>query len=72
MRLAKDGSSAIYHNVARILPLGRHILAVDFYTYLQDNSLALNEIRVVILAQRDDSQGRPVTYTRSESIFMRN
>lgn len=72
VRRTTDGTLAIYHNVARVLLLGRHIEAVDFYTYLQDSSLARNEIRIVIFARRDDPQGKPVSCTRSESIFMRN
>jgi hypothetical protein len=55
-----------------LMVLGRDIQAVSFATFLQDNSLHLNEVQVVIQAQRSSPQGDPIEFTARGSIHLRN
>jgi prepilin-type N-terminal cleavage/methylation domain-containing protein len=63
---------SIYNGTTRVLDLSRHIVGLDFFTYLEDVSLSLKEIRINIVARRQTHRGDPVTFTRSGSIFLRN
>jgi prepilin-type N-terminal cleavage/methylation domain-containing protein len=63
---------SVYNGNTRVLDLSRHIVGIDFFTYFEDPSLGLKEIRVSIVARRQTHRGDPISFTRSSSIFLRN
>jgi len=63
---------SVYSGGVPVLPLSRHITGLDFYTFLEDPSLNLKEIRVNIVARRETHRGDPITFTRAGSIYLRN
>lgn len=52
--------------------LGRNVTGVQFATFLEDNTLALKEVRVTIQTEKTEPDGGTATYTASGSVHMRN
>ena len=63
---------SIYEGTTPVWVLGRHIESVSFSTYLEDNSLHLNEIQMTIASAQTNRAGHVIQHASTSSIYMRN
>jgi len=73
-RIVMDGKGSlrVFAGDDPIWHLCRHIRNVNFETYLQNNSLQMREISVSVETERMTRRSRPVSFTLSGTIDMRN